>query len=61
MRNAFEARDIPALQEAVKEMDIEEAKYHIDRCVKSGLWVAGGDDEEQENDVPEEYDEPTEE
>ena len=27
---------------AMKE---EDAKYHLDRCIKSGLWCPGGDDE----------------
>ncbi|KAJ3632066.1 hypothetical protein Zmor_024820 [Zophobas morio] len=44
MRTAFESRDIPALQEAVKHMEEHEFKYHLDRCIKSGLWVPGPED-----------------
>jgi len=49
MQKAFESKDIPALQEAVKAMNDEEAKYHMKRCEDSGLWVGGGaaEDEEQ--------------
>lgn len=27
------------LQETIKKMPEDEAKYHLERCVKSGLWV----------------------
>lgn len=33
------------LQKVVSEMPQEEASYHIKRCVDSGLWVSGGNDE----------------
>jgi cell division cycle protein 37 len=39
MKEAFSEQDIPKLHKAIEAMDAEEAKYHIDRCVKSGLWV----------------------
>ena len=29
-------------------MTPEDAKYHLDRCIKSGLWCPGGDEEEEE-------------
>ena len=32
------------LQKAVADMPQEEASYHIKRCVDSGLWVPGGND-----------------
>jgi len=44
------------LQEVLSKMPREEAAHHLDRCIKSGLWVpnakdaegAGEDDDEQE-------------
>lgn len=47
-QECFEQRDIPMLQKVVSEMEDEDAKYHLDRCVKSGLWVPGGNEEEGE-------------
>ena len=47
-QECFEKRDIPMLQKVVSEMNDEDAKYHLDRCVKSGLWVPGGNEEESE-------------
>eukprot|EP00592_Proboscia_alata_P022949 CAMPEP_0194425070 /NCGR_PEP_ID=MMETSP0176-20130528/24403_1 /TAXON_ID=216777 /ORGANISM="Proboscia alata, Strain PI-D3" /LENGTH=456 /DNA_ID=CAMNT_0039235235 /DNA_START=93 /DNA_END=1463 /DNA_ORIENTATION=- len=38
MQEAFESREIDKLKEAVLEMTEDDAKYHIDRCVKAGLW-----------------------
>jgi len=45
----FEAKDIPMLQQAVSEMEPEDAKYHLDRCIKSGLWCPGGNEEESDD------------
>jgi len=39
MKEAFSEQDIPKLHKAVEKMDAKDAKYHIDRCVQSGLWV----------------------
>ena len=58
MQAAFQSQDIPALQAAVAGLSDKEAKYHIDRCAASGLWVPGGggggggaEEEEQEEAV----------
>ena len=32
-------------------MKEEDAKYHLDRCIKSGLWCPGGDDDTSEGNV----------
>jgi len=40
LQKCFESQDIPLLQKTVAEMDQDEARYHIKRCVDSGLWVA---------------------
>ncbi|XP_074593662.1 cell division cycle protein 37 isoform X2 [Brevipalpus obovatus] len=47
MKKCFEERDIEALKKVVAEMPEDEAKYHMKRCVDSGLWIpdAGKPDE----------------
>ena len=44
MRECFEKRDIPMLQQLLMKMNVEEAKQHMKRCVDSGLWVPGPTD-----------------
>lgn len=39
MKEAFSEQDIPKLHKAIEKLDPADAQYHIDRCVKSGLWV----------------------
>lgn len=39
MRQAFEAQDMERLLEVVESLPEEEAKYHLQRCEDSGLWV----------------------
>jgi cell division cycle protein 37 len=45
MKEAFMSQDIPALHKILETMKYEEAKYHMDRCRKSGLWVSEEDPE----------------
>jgi len=44
MKACFESQDIALLQQVVKEMPEEEARYHMKRCVESGLWVPNQED-----------------
>lgn len=44
MQECFEKQDIPMLQQVIKELPEEEARYHMKRCVDSGLWVPSKDD-----------------
>merc|ERR1719348_37160 len=44
MKNCFETQDIGMLQQVIKEMPEEEARYHMKRCVDSGLWVPNRED-----------------
>ncbi len=39
LKQCFESQNIQLLQETLIKMKKEEAEYHMDRCVKSGLWV----------------------
>lgn len=40
LQECFESRDVSSLQDAISKMPEEEAKYHMKRCVDSGLWIA---------------------
>ncbi|CAK8675779.1 unnamed protein product [Clavelina lepadiformis] len=42
LRECFEKQDVPMLQKVIKEMDTDQAKYHMKRCVAAGLWVPEG-------------------
>lgn len=49
LKECFETQDIAKLQKVIADMDEQDAKYHLKRCVDSGLWVpdaktTGGDD-----------------
>lgn len=39
LRKCFDERDIQGLQGVLQTMDIEDAKYHMKRCIDSGMWV----------------------
>lgn len=39
LQKCFESKDIASLQKAITELPEEEARYHMKRCVDSGLWV----------------------
>jgi len=41
IQESFERQDVELLQKALSEMDPEEAKYHMQRCIDCGLWVPG--------------------
>jgi len=44
MKKCFESQDIGLLQQVIKELPEEEARYHMKRCVDSGLWVPSQED-----------------
>lgn len=39
LKACFESKDIELLQKTITTMPEEEAKYHINRCIDSGLWI----------------------
>ncbi|XP_045472535.1 hsp90 co-chaperone Cdc37 [Harmonia axyridis] len=39
LKKCFETQDIAMLHEVIANMDEEESRYHMKRCVDSGLWV----------------------
>merc|ERR1719347_1657002 len=44
MQECFESQDIGLLQQVIKELPEDEARYHMKRCVDSGLWVPSSED-----------------
>ncbi|XP_070684439.1 hsp90 co-chaperone Cdc37 [Pempheris klunzingeri] len=53
IQRSFDEKNIQMLQEAINKLHPEEGKYHLRRCIDSGLWVPDsgeGDDEEDEED-----------
>ncbi|XP_017786128.1 PREDICTED: hsp90 co-chaperone Cdc37 [Nicrophorus vespilloides] len=39
LKKCFESQEIGLLQETIANMPEEDAKYHMKRCVDSGLWI----------------------
>jgi len=39
LQKCFESQDIELLKETMSKLSDEDARYHLDRCIKSGLWV----------------------
>lgn len=39
MQEAFRTKDMARLQRAIDSLPVDEAKYHLQRCEESGLWV----------------------
>jgi len=44
MQECFEKQDIPMLQQIIRDLPEDEARYHMKRCVDSGLWVPSQED-----------------
>lgn len=56
LQKCFESRNIKLLQETIMTLPEEEARYHMKRCVDSGLWLPEGGkesaaDEEADDDA----------
>jgi cell division cycle protein 37 len=51
MQDAFMAQDVPALKKCLSEMAEEEANYHMQRCIDSGLWVQPTEEEDDDVDA----------
>ncbi|XP_023153471.2 hsp90 co-chaperone Cdc37 isoform X1 [Amphiprion ocellaris] len=60
IQRSFDEKNIQMLQEAMNKLDFEEGKYHLKRCIDSGLWVPDsgeGDDDEEDEEGDNEEDE----
>ncbi|XP_056228542.1 hsp90 co-chaperone Cdc37 isoform X2 [Seriola aureovittata] len=56
IQRSFDEKNIQMLQEALSKLDPEEGKYHLRRCIDSGLWVPDsgeGHDEDEDEDEEE--------
>ncbi|CAF2670924.1 unnamed protein product [Rotaria sp. Silwood2] len=51
LQECFESRDVAQLQDVLAKMPRDEAAHHLDRCIKSGLWVPNAKDAEGDGDV----------
>jgi cell division cycle protein 37 len=50
LQQCFISQDVEMIKQVLMGMKKEDASYHFDRCIKSGLWnpVGGGGEEEEE-------------
>lgn len=46
LKKCFDAQDVPMLQASIAKMPEQDAIYYMNRCVASGLWVPGKNDDE---------------
>jgi len=44
MQEAFVSQNVDKLKEVLAKMDAQEASYHMQRCIDSGLWVENAAD-----------------
>ncbi|XP_074059460.1 hsp90 co-chaperone Cdc37 [Macrotis lagotis] len=56
LQKCFDIKDVQMLQDTISKMDPTEAKYHMQRCIDSGLWVpnakAAGGQEKGDEEAP---------
>lgn len=52
MREAFDNRDMPALQKAIAELPEDVARKHMEDCAKAGLWNPAGAEEAGDEKAP---------
>ena len=50
LQKCFITQDVELIKTVLMEMKPEDAKYHFNRCIASGLWNPGGDPEEEGGD-----------
>ena len=60
LQDCFHSKDIQKLQDTLTAMPEEEARYHLKRCVDSGLWVPDARKSAAEGDDTTSPKEPTE-
>ncbi|XP_061392002.1 hsp90 co-chaperone Cdc37 [Musca vetustissima] len=60
LKACFESRDTELLQKTIAAMPVEEATYHMKRCVDSGLWVPNAADAKDDSEKAKESPEKTE-
>jgi cell division cycle protein 37 len=48
MQQCFIDQNITKLKQVLSKMDPNEAAYHMQRCIDSGLWVENANQQEKE-------------
>ncbi|XP_075675833.1 hsp90 co-chaperone Cdc37-like [Dermatophagoides pteronyssinus] len=48
LQQCFIKRDVELLKETLKQMDDDEAEYHMKRCIDAGLWLTERPEDEDE-------------
>ncbi|XP_068176745.1 hsp90 co-chaperone Cdc37 isoform X2 [Antennarius striatus] len=54
MQKSFDEKNVEMLQDAVSKLEPEEGKFHLRRCIDSGLWVPESEEGEEEEEDEEE-------
>ncbi|XP_074554012.1 hsp90 co-chaperone Cdc37-like isoform X2 [Halichoeres trimaculatus] len=54
MQKSFDEKNIQTLQEAISKLDPLEGKYHLLRCIDSGLWVPESGEADDDDDADDE-------
>lgn len=49
LKQCFESQNIELLQETLMNLSEEDAKYHMKRCIDSGLWVPDANKTKDDN------------
>ncbi|XP_076003992.1 hsp90 co-chaperone Cdc37-like [Genypterus blacodes] len=56
MQRGFDQRDVKMLQKALSKLDPQEGRYHLSRCIDSGLWVPDSGEGDDNDDSDEDED-----
>ena len=48
LQDCFESKNVQMLQDVLTSMPEDEAKYHLKRCIDSGLWIPDAKKVEQD-------------
>ncbi|KAL3066477.1 hypothetical protein OYC64_016435 [Pagothenia borchgrevinki] len=56
LQKGFDEKNIQLLQEAMSKLGLEEGKYHLRRCIDSGLWVPQSGDSDEDGEEEDEED-----
>ncbi|XP_078091112.1 hsp90 co-chaperone Cdc37 [Mustelus asterias] len=58
MKDCFDSKNIQMLQDVISKLDPTEAKYHMQRCIDSGLWIPNAKAAEEEEEKSTEDEDP---
>ncbi|XP_072346953.1 hsp90 co-chaperone Cdc37 [Scyliorhinus torazame] len=58
MKNCFDSKDIQMLQDVISKLEPTDAKYYMQRCIDSGLWIPNAKAAEEEGEKSAEDEDP---